>query len=554
MGKISDKEFVDILGSDALLGQKDGCYKNVRTESLIDLIRDNFKSNVDLFYNGVALKNDIPQSDKGWWFASEKGEYAHFANITTGTDGLPIITPIVNNADLSIISLDENGVYSIKTIVGTFDDAYNELTQQNIQQFQDSLTSVQNLFQGYVDSIEATEINFNNKIEEFIDASGNKYNNPTETLAGDIIKRVDINTGENVNYKLVNGEVNEADIDGVIFKKIGENTYKRILTSADVRWWGVKGDGVTDDRIQFQRAIDICSKHNIRLDVSNIKLYLNSYSDKEVIEVHGGIIELRTNTHINLENGAEIIIGRYFDNKRFVAFSGLNALNVSNFVIVRNVKITGGKISFSGNESQMRGKTNGGAGYLRRIGIDPGKCIDFEVSNVIFENGDLSNCICVGWQADASQVKIINNTFKELTTTNEPFEPYSGYGGAIIPVNVDHSTLYLNSHFSEVSGNIFIGDEIARLVSCAMELHGSHSTATNNKVINYLRFAFICTSSLEKGYITNITIANNVANLTSTAIWIWSQNAVVSNVKIIGNNFKFTHVSHPDPVKDNLLT
>lgn len=180
MGKISDKEFVDILGSDALLGQKDGCYKNVRTQSLIDLIRDNFKSNVDLFYNGVALKTDIPQSDKGWWFASEKGEYLNFANVTIGENNLPVITPIVNNADLSIISIDKDGRYEIKTIVQSFVDSYNALTQQYILQYTNTLAQSQQEFNDKVDEFTTAFNTFQNSTYEsdgsiYISKVGNDY-------------------------------------------------------------------------------------------------------------------------------------------------------------------------------------------------------------------------------------------------------------------------------------------------------------------------------------------------------------------------------------------
>lgn len=190
MGKISDKEFVDILGSDALLGQKDGCYKNVRTESLIDLIRDIFNSSVNSFYNGVASKNDIPQTDKGWWFASEKGEYVNFANVTIGENNLPVVTPIVNNADLSIISIDKDGRYQIKTIVQSFVDSYNALTQQYILQYTNALAQSQQQFN---DQLSQSQLQFNSKVNEFTEAF-NVFQNSTYESDGSIyISKVDNN-------------------------------------------------------------------------------------------------------------------------------------------------------------------------------------------------------------------------------------------------------------------------------------------------------------------------------------------------------------------------
>lgn len=83
-----------------------------------------------------------------------------------------------------------------------------------------------------------------------------------DTLAGDIIKRVDINTGEDVNYRETttwhDGSVmTDAKVDGVIYKKVGtkyfELQYDSIL---NVRWFGAKGDGITDDTESFTKALN----------------------------------------------------------------------------------------------------------------------------------------------------------------------------------------------------------------------------------------------------------------------------------------------------------
>ena len=71
-----------------------------------------------------------------------------------------------------------------------------------------------------------------------------------DTLAGDIIKRVDINTGENVNYRKTTtwhdgSLMDDSKVDGVIYLKKGSKYIKRVYSDyADVRWFGAKGDGV----------------------------------------------------------------------------------------------------------------------------------------------------------------------------------------------------------------------------------------------------------------------------------------------------------------------
>lgn len=78
------------------------------------------------------------------------------------------------------------------------------------------------------------------------------YNDATETLAGDIIKRVDINTGENVNYRETTTwhdgrAMDDTKVDGVIYVKKVNKYYKRQYESSiNIRWFGAKGDGVDD--------------------------------------------------------------------------------------------------------------------------------------------------------------------------------------------------------------------------------------------------------------------------------------------------------------------
>lgn len=172
MAEISERDFVDILGSDALLGQKDGCFVNVETESLLSFIRENIQGNVGLYYNGVALKSDIPKSKNGWWFASEHGTYVNFANASIDpSNNLPIVTPIENNADLSIISIDKDGKYQIKTIIQSFADSHNTLTQQYILQ--------------YTEDLEQSKKDFNDKVDEFTTAF-NTFQNSTYESDGSI--------------------------------------------------------------------------------------------------------------------------------------------------------------------------------------------------------------------------------------------------------------------------------------------------------------------------------------------------------------------------------
>lgn len=93
--------------------------------------------------------------------------------------------------------------------------------------------------------------------------SGMKYNDPTETLTGDILKRVDKETGVDVNYREVttwhDGTVmTDAKVDGVIFVKSNSKYYRRTFSGyINVKWFGAKGDGITDDTSAIQSAFNL---------------------------------------------------------------------------------------------------------------------------------------------------------------------------------------------------------------------------------------------------------------------------------------------------------
>ena len=60
------------------------------------------------------------------------------------------------------------------------------------------------------------------------------YNDATSTLAGDVLKRVDINTGEDVNYRETTtwhdgSAMDDSRVDGFVYKKIGIKYYERIF-------------------------------------------------------------------------------------------------------------------------------------------------------------------------------------------------------------------------------------------------------------------------------------------------------------------------------------
>lgn len=84
-----------------------------------------------------------------------------------------------------------------------------------------------------------------------------------DTLAGDIIKRVDKTTGENVNYRQtthwIDGtQMTDNNVDGVLYIKKDDNYYVRNNKYLNVLWFKQSDDA--DDTLMFKRATQLMFK------------------------------------------------------------------------------------------------------------------------------------------------------------------------------------------------------------------------------------------------------------------------------------------------------
>ena len=284
---------------------------------------------------------------------------------------------------------------------------------------------------------------------------------------------------------------------------------------------GKKG---TDNRKALQLAIDFCSKNAKVLRLPKGKILLNSYGITNAAKAHANILELKSNTNI-VGNNSEIVLGDFFHDRPFVLLSGLNAVDTKDFINLNNIYIKNIIFNFNSKKVFMVSK------YQLMRGIEMGHVINGEISGCTFKDGDITAAIITGQgnRSISKNVKIFNNTFLDLIKSTK---------------NEDHTSVYLNSTNSSIYNNTFTNSSTqGKIVACAGELHNSNSSFYDNTVSGYLRMNFVATFLIENHNITNIKISNNIARLTSAAVYLWTDSGTtISNLTIENNKIFSSHV------------
>ena len=120
------------------------------------------------------------------------------------------------------------------------------ITQQELDQFNVFIISNNGI-------LSRVEYAVNTNSEILYNNLENENEKPIRAL--DIIKRVDKNTGSDVNYREVTkwhdgSTMSDIKTDGVIYKKIGSKYYERQFDGAlNVKWFGTKGEGLINNDI-----------------------------------------------------------------------------------------------------------------------------------------------------------------------------------------------------------------------------------------------------------------------------------------------------------------
>lgn len=170
------------------------------------------------------------------------------------------------------------------------------------------------------------------------------------------IVKVDGNTKENYNYqKIVKKQdgtiITDADADGILILKQNSSYYKRIYDSQiNVKWYGAKGDGITDDTKAIQNAINGIYNLNKPVNMSGgwlvgsgvIYFPSGNYKISEKIIIKDNISLLGENKNtVRIDSSAPVA----FTN---VEGETANPKKMNHSINIENLFITGGGIELQG--------------------------------------------------------------------------------------------------------------------------------------------------------------------------------------------------------------
>ncbi|EPV6100142.1 phage tailspike protein [Escherichia coli] len=235
------------------------------------------------------------------------------------------------------------------------------------------------------------------------------------------------------------------------------------------------GAGV-DSRPYIQRAIDALSAiGGGTLTIPQIagKWYLGSYGTG-AIAGHSGILQLRSNVNLCIEGTIQLT--SFFDLKSFQVFVGFDNADPSASGNLTNCHIYGGGvIDFGGfnfnSSSQLRN------------GLTMGRSYNCSISNITFQNGDMTWAITMGWNGYGSDCVAVGCKFKNLVTST---------------TNPDHSTIYVNCPHSGVEKCSFeMSSARGHIIACTVELHQHSTWYRDSTIVGYCRGCYVVMHAAE---------------------------------------------------------
>lgn len=312
-------------------------------------------------------------------------------------------------------------------------------------------------------------------IQQLEEKASDKYNDESNSIANDIIKFIDINTGENVNYRETTSwydgsAMNDGKVDGVIYIKKNSKYYRREFTEINAKWF--KQDSDYDDTVSIQKWLDASKFGNLFLPsgiyyISNaVKFSSNTRISGEGVLKRANAISTQTTTPVTTSTNPTVI----------------SVVDASNFRVGMSVTVTTGFNNSNGCYRQHYITAVNG----NNITVDTNFTKDMPSGSTLVTHheilstiGTVDNVVIEGITVDGNSQN--NNLY---TAWQVNFSAYISANNSEIKnckfINNQADGLIAGGTFVKITGNL-----IENSGGNGLHLSGiSNCNITNNRIIN----------------------------------------------------------------------
>lgn len=283
----------------------------------------------------------------------------------------------------------------------------------------------------------------------------------------------------------------------------------------NVKGFGAKGDGVTDDSVAIQTAIDAAANAGGGIVYIPAGIYLLA------TKKGGNNVLLIPRSNVTIMGDGDVSVLKVADGLASIGdFNVIYPAESIETYRVDNAAFVNFKIDCNG-ENNLVPPLSEGVCMIRAIGARWGSNITIDRVTVVNNSG--RQCFSFGadtYPLTVKNVKIINCTIDTVSTA--------------VPGNtnqIDHSAIYLQSDGAVVAGNILRNP--TPTVASGIETHGSSIIVTNNIIDNFDVSILLCAVIAP---MVNVIYSKNILTNAKRCFYVWTDNSFqMANININGN-------------------